>query len=177
MKVTIVCRHCKHAFEVFPCYAKKVYCSSECYKASGTRKIKRATEPNRNCAVCLKPFRVPASRQDAKFCSSECYHASTRGAPTHNKGTGKGYIITDRGYKKIKKPDHPRADKNGYVREHIVVMEEHLGRLLNPGETIHHKNKIRDDNRLENLQLFSSHSEHLKHDFPKGKPVAVKPTN
>lgn len=58
------------------------------------------------------------------------------------------------GYIKIHMPDAPSANCDGYVLEHRIVMERMLGRNLNRGESVHHINGRRDDNRPENLELW-----------------------
>lgn len=59
------------------------------------------------------------------------------------------------GYIAVYIPNHPFATKEGYVMEHILVMEREIGRYITRDEVVHHKNKIRDDNRIENLELMS----------------------
>lgn len=75
--------------------------------------------------------------------------------------------IDDDGYILIYKPDHPFRNRHGYVREHRLVMEAHIGRYLTPEEVIHHINKDKQDNRIENLMLFPNHSEHVTYELTK----------
>jgi hypothetical protein len=95
--------------------------------------------------------------------------------PQRKKGTAspfhKGIRVTTTGYIKVYRPEHPRADGHGFVCEHILVMEEHLGRPLYKGalgpnkkddEEVHHKDENKQNNALENLQLMT-HASHMKH--------------
>ena len=80
-----------------------------------------------------------------------------------------GKIKNYSGYILILNPKHPYSTKDGYIREHRLVMEKHIDRYLKPSEQVHHKGikypigsiENKQDNRIENLQLFSSNSAHI----------------
>ncbi len=66
------------------------------------------------------------------------------------------------GYVLVYEPNHPRANASGYVPEHILVMEEKIGHLLEVGEVVHHIDGDRKNNHPDNLMLFSSSGDHTR---------------
>ena len=76
-----------------------------------------------------------------------------------------GRILTIEGYLQVYSPYHPYRTKDNYVLEHRLVMERHIKRFLTRKEVVHHKNSIPYDNRLKNLVLFATSSEHVKHHY------------
>jgi endogenous inhibitor of DNA gyrase (YacG/DUF329 family) len=114
------------------------------------------------CVVCgtAGVQRKPSDLKRVRpVCSRKCQSVLASGANWR----GGRYIEPGKGYVMVYLPGHPRARKNHYVCEHILVMEAHLGRPLAPGECVHHRNRVKHDNRIENLQLFVSNGEHHRH--------------
>ena len=112
----------------------------------------------------LKPIRQRRTSCDFPGCSNRhscrgyCaahYRQLQRGRPLTPLNLRKGWYKSSNGYVHLWEPQHPNADKRGYVAEHTKVMASVLGRPLLPEEEVHHRNGQRDDNRRENLELWA----------------------
>jgi len=86
-----------------------------------------------------------------------------RGGDRHPEWRGGRRLVS--GYWYIYRPDHPHATKQRTVAEHRLVMEEKLGRYLNPKEVVHHLDGNSQNNHIGNLVLFASNGEHLREEL------------
>ena len=158
-----VCEYCATPF--LPSHPRARYCSHECSHAAKrtskvpcaggcgnyvSRKTGSAASPmcrkcrwgervRWTCRTCGKEESRSPSRAAAIYCSNEC--ANSAEAPR--------FVLDSNGY--LVAPW-----KGGIIREHRWVLEAHLGRPLEPHENVHHINGNRTDNRLENLELWST---------------------
>lgn len=108
----------------------------------------------------------------SKICAKHGIQAQRRGprgGPGHPEWKG-GRKQDRNGYWLVWQASHPHARSkrihgSGYVAEHRLVMEQKLGRYLDPREVVHHIDGNPENNHPDNLELFASNGEHLRHEL------------
>ena len=87
-----------------------------------------------------------------------CYKATEKGYDVYDLSTLNSFDKD--GYVGYYIPSHHLSNKAGIVFEHMIVAEELLERDLNPGEVVHHKDRNRKNNSVNNLMVFKTNSDH-----------------
>ena len=114
-----------------------------------------------NKTVCYQRRRKSEEKKKQQYLDKRReYYRKKRGIPLDDpfrkRKDGEGNIDSS-GYKTITVRGHPnQMDRKGRIREHVYIMSCDLGRALYKGENVHHKNGNRLDNRIENLELWST---------------------
>lgn len=162
----------KHGKSMIPNYCiicnKQIgWRSTRCMSCAAKERVKDPTKhpnyrhgkliDNKYCPICKKKMSREATT--CRPCAIKIQFSNPLTVPSWNGGRRKnnGYILI---YIKDKKQQELENKK--YIFEHRLKMEQFLNRKLNKEEIVHHINGIRTDNRIENLMLFSSNSEHRK---------------
>jgi endogenous inhibitor of DNA gyrase (YacG/DUF329 family) len=162
--LNLTCENCGVEFTRFKGGERaRTFCSRKCYltsdyhrhvvgEANGRRNPDaKVTGPCEQCGASVT--RYASSRGKSLFCSRTCHDQFRRDAQKRQV-TASGYVRIFVG------KDYPGATQSGHVFEHRKVMQDLLGRPLVDDENVHHKNGIRDDNRPENLELWSRSQPH-----------------
>jgi hypothetical protein len=119
--------------------ARVMYCSDECRLGTGV------------CLVCGETFQK-SKKVNGQWCSTDCYYEWKAPTGTVKPAGADGYMM-------VKVPPGTEGSMQSktmrrWMLEHRYVMQQHLGRPLEANEQVHHLNGRRDDNRIENLELW-----------------------
>lgn len=165
---------CANAYKKHGTYSSCPVCGNEVYSFPGKSK----TYCSKSCARTAANLTTanPSYSRDISGENNPMYGKGFPGSSNPMYGRRREMSPRWKGGRKIRKDgyifvvapdDHPRPSyitkaNVKYILEHRYVMEQHLGRYLDPVEVVHHIDNNPSNNDLANLRLYANHSEHIK---------------
>lgn len=164
--IVMKCFFCRKTFSYSKRIKNRKYCGIDCqHNSLRGRKLSKKHRSNISIGVKGSLKYYDGLKKRKKINNSGTFKPGDERLLGSNHPMWKGgFWKKDSGYIYKYVPKHPN-NVNGYVLEHRLIIEDEIGRFLKSGEVVHHKNGLTDDNRIENLVLFDSQSEHMKHHF------------
>jgi len=168
----VKCKHCNKNFHVQPyklkC-GKGKYCSKQCHYTHKYTTHKLWNKHWLEKESEIKPMKQIAKELHCNIVTIQKwrnkFNIHPRLGVSYYPGWKSNRLKMKEGYIKVHinkhNPYYKMADRSGHILEHRLIMAQHLGKCLESWEIIHHKNRKRDDNRIENLELLSSQGDHL----------------
>lgn len=183
------CEGCGKEYEAK--YETKRYCSMQCRKVStkvlvkcancGKEFIDQRSAHTKYCSISCgvsarnKTSLNPSYKRDITGEKNPMYGKGLSGEKNGMYGKRGAQVGSWRGGRKTRKdgyvlvvaPEgHPypsdRYGHTAYILEHRHVMEQHIGRFLEPQEVVHHIDRNPRNNAIENLVLYKNQSEHIR---------------
>jgi endogenous inhibitor of DNA gyrase (YacG/DUF329 family) len=150
---TIPCLQCDKDFyrEPYLISQGQRYCSKSCADEASRR-----NQVTKVCPTCGTEFRKSPSQAVRIYCSKLCETKANIKRPLGRMYNGRNVKKDNHGYVMIWEPSHPRKAFHGWQYEHRFLVEKSIGRMLEKSEHVHHINGVKDDNRLENLEIMDA---------------------
>lgn len=156
----VSCGQCGAEFYRVPSNAEARYCSKSC-----ARTALNLTSSNPSHSRDLTGENNPMWGKGMKGEENPMYGRRKEAAPRWKGGRKvrkDGYVLVVAPEGHPSPADTSKASGTAYILEHRLVMEQQLGRYLDPAEVVHHIDGNPSNNDPSNLELFASQAEHIR---------------
>ena len=158
------CQQCGQEFVTFPSRVKSGrarFCGKACYSKWMSENIRGEAHPRKGKRHT--PEALAKMKRAKANGPTGAAHPSWKGGWYLTKGYVMVALSTLGDEERALYASMAKRSSNRAIPEHRLVMARHVGRALKRTEVVHHRNGIRKDNRIENLELYSPRAHQLEH--------------